>query len=214
MILAFNGNSGVGKDTLTQKIQDSRDAYHLKFAITLRAVYYSHLNLEIERIGDPDYEEYLKIKGSLVWFNSAYKVLAPDLCIHGLDWVLSNLSSPGKPVVISDLRQPNELRYLRRHGARISRLERIGNTQKPRALDNLLQGLDAHEITEASPQYFLDILDSMESEDITPCYHGSRFFMSLKALDADIPRVLQYMRVYVRKLNPQTEIQLYRTLEP
>jgi hypothetical protein len=153
-MLAFNGNSGVGKDTLAARIMGEHSQpwplYHLKFAIPLRAVFYCLHGYPQHLIGDPQFEHSLGIKDKLVAFNGEYRSISPDMCLHGLGATIQ-LFYPGcAGILITDMRQPNELAWVMAMGGTGIRLEREGHTQPPRAMDNLLHNLEEHWITSSS----------------------------------------------------------------
>lgn len=149
-IIGLTGPSGVGKDTLANHLV-SQGAVHLKYANPLRAMVYVLYDLDHLRIGDKQYEEEAGVTDMLIAFNVLYKTYDPDLMVKGLQYITSIIPSDSD-VVVSDVRQPNELDYIQLMGGRVYRLHREQPARAPRPLDHLLDrctlpvlDLDYHE---------------------------------------------------------------------
>jgi adenylate kinase family enzyme len=139
-LIAFTGLSGAGKDYQAQKLQEHFGFKHLKFAMGLRGLVYSQLG--IHGILTKEQEISSGIQDLLV--SESRKVLSEDplLWVDILDtvWWLKVTHSTDR-WVISDLRQPHELEYVRNFGGSIYRVTR--ESQAPeQPLDRLLDSYE------------------------------------------------------------------------
>lgn len=142
-ILGLTGVSGVGKDTLANWYCREVGAAHYKFAAVLRAIVYQLGNFDVDRMGDKDYElgwKGGKIQKCLIDYNDFYRPIYPDLFVVSMEWLLSQETKP--LVVISDVRQLNELSMVVDRGGQVVRCLRKGATLRPAPLDSLLNNED------------------------------------------------------------------------
>ena len=142
-LIAFTGLSGAGKDYQAQKLQEHFGFKHLKFAMGLRGLVYSQLG--ILEILTKEQEISTGIQDLLI--SESRRVLSEDplLWVDILDavWWFKVTHSTDR-WVISDLRQPHELEYIRNYGGSIYRVTRESQTPE-QPLDRLL---DSYEIPE------------------------------------------------------------------
>jgi hypothetical protein len=134
-IIALNGLSGAGKDTLATALRP--EGYtHGKFAYGLRAVVYTQRGMN--HTVDKTKEHELGIQDDLIKTSATILRYYPLLWCDVLDWVM--YAFPSNNWVISDLRQPHEYTWCLKRDASIFKVQREGNTAKVQPLDNLLDG--------------------------------------------------------------------------
>lgn len=131
-LLALTGPTGSGKDTLANRYRAERGYYHTKFADPLRSAYYQTHGNDLSKAGDRGYES--------AFINQMILYSRTILEYHRYAWVtLWEMTLPGDvDLVVSDLRQPHELKRIQEHGGEVYRVYRPNNPHPPRALDNLL----------------------------------------------------------------------------
>ena len=135
-IIGLTGVSGVGKDTLANELV-KQGAVHCKLANSLRSIVYVLHGLDVNHIGDKQYEEQNNVTDLLIKANAVYKLYDPELIVKGLGYLLSHIP-PDKDVVVSDVRQVNEMQYIQSLGGRVYRLHRAQPSRPERELDRLL----------------------------------------------------------------------------
>jgi hypothetical protein len=142
-LIAFTGLSGAGKDYQAQKLQEHFGFKHLKFAMGLRGLVYSQLG--IHGILTKEQEISSGIQDLLI--SESRKVLRddPQLWVDILETIWwYKVSASIDRWVISDLRQPHELEYVRNYGGSVYRVTRESQVPE-QPLDRLL---DSYEIPE------------------------------------------------------------------
>lgn len=147
-IIGLHGLSGVGKDTLVSFTREKHpNSVHLKFALPLRAIVYTLLDLPWSKgtvgnkLFETNHERSQTVTDWLISFNDVYRPIVPDLMVRGLRTVLNDVllaDTTPSLVIVSDVRQVNEYECITNLGGRIVHLTREVCAREPRELDNLL----------------------------------------------------------------------------
>lgn len=128
------GSMRSGKDTFAEPLLHSKSMYHLRFADGIREIITSFFPEAVSGTGKPR-EHYQHIGQSL-------RQLDPDVWVNSLEQdyinilrMLHILEDTTSGIIITDVRQPNEVEWCRRNGFTLVKLVASSDVRRQRIID-------------------------------------------------------------------------------